>query len=251
MSAAEGRRDAFLRGVSARNDRFLTDFVERHEACPFARPCREQGKLWRAVSFATLAEDAVARALSLLAAADDAATAGAGPEVALLVMPGLAHLPPAAFDAVHAAIRDAYERRADPRYYVVAFHPGYATNARTPAALVRFFRRSPEPTLQLVARAVLAPLRHSGDEAERVRLAGELIAAGADAETLERALRPPRDVSRRVGENNAARFAALGEDALASTLRALCAEAAAAREVIACDADWADASWTVVGAAEG
>jgi hypothetical protein len=206
--------------------------------------------LWRALSFATDATDAEHRGLALTAALDAAAAQQRGPEVALLVMPGLIDLSAEAFDAVHVAIRGRYEALANPLFYVVAFHPAYPVDARNVHTLVRFFRRSPEPTLQFVRRSVLAPLRRAADEAGRVRLASDMIAAGASAEELSVALKPPRDLSLLVAENNAQRFATLGPDALASTLTTLIAAAKEASLTAACEPTWQDWPWTVVDSAD-
>lgn len=237
-------RQAATAAAAARNDSFLRDVVERLESCPFARTCRETGGLWRAISWADTTS-APARMLALAEALDAAATA-ARPEVALLVLPGLGDCEPSAFDRLHAQLRDAYEARPDPRFYVVAFHPGYPLDPRTPASLVRFWRRSPDPTLQFVARAVLAPLRRPADEADRVRRAAEMIAAGASVEDLERALRPPRDLSARVAEQNARRFADEGE-AIRAAVDALCGRGRNERAALGQDTGWADEGWAAVG----
>ncbi|MEY3011272.1 MAG: hypothetical protein RIT45_7 [Pseudomonadota bacterium] len=227
----------------ARNDAFLRDVVERLESCPFARGCREEGGLWRAVSWADPAQ-APARMLALAEALQAQARARR-PEVALMVLPGLSSLSAAAFDALHLGLREAYEALPTPRFYVVAFHPDYPVDARSPATLVRFWRRSPDPTLQFVAREVLAPLRRSADEADRVRRAAELIEAGAGVEELERALRPPRDLSARVAEQNARRFAEDGE-AIRAAVDALCERGRRERELHGSDPSWPDYGWETV-----
>lgn len=236
-------RQAASAAAAARNDTFLRDVVERLESCPFARTCRETGGLWRAISWADAAR-APARMLALAEALDAAAT-DARPEVALLVLPGLGGSEPAAFDRLHAQLRDAYEARPDPRFYVVAFHPDYPVDPRTPASLVRFWRRSPDPTLQFVARSVLAPLRRPADEAGRVRRAAELIAAGAGVKELEQALRPPRDLSARVAEQNARRFALEGE-AIRAAVEALCLRGRRERAALGQDPAWDDEGWAPV-----
>ena len=245
--------------AEARNDRFLREIVESWQSCPYAQQCRDGGRLWRAVSWtqpADVEQDrAAAQVLAQIAAletsAATAAAEGKAPEVALLVFPGLASLSSAAFDKLHLQVRAGYEACwPSPRFYVVAFHPEYPADDRTPHTLVRFFRRSPDPTLQFVERRILAELRRGGDEAERVRLAAELIAAGADAEELARRLKPARDPSARVTARNAETFAAHGER-LRANVDALVADARAERAMLATTASARlaaarDTAWHVV-----
>ncbi len=245
--------------AEARNDRFLRQIVETWQSCPYAHGCRDTGRLWRAVSWTrpadVEADRAAARILAQIDAlerkAAEAADAGAAPEVALLLFPGLGAIPAAAFDALHLRVRDGYEAAwPHARFYVVAFHPDYPADDRSPHTLVRFFRRSPDPTMQFVDRQILAQLRRGGDEAERVRLAAELIAAGVDADELARRLKPARDPSARVTARNAETFAEHGAR-LRAEVDALVGDAQAERAALealqagAADAD-ADSGWHVV-----
>ncbi len=254
--------DAHAADAEALNDRFLREVVESWRSCPFARGCRDAGRLWRAVCWADddspASEQRILQAMAQLERAAAAAEA-APPEVALLVLPALAHLDSSRFDALHVRLRSAHEAAAPQSlFYHVAFHPGYPVDNRTPATLVRLFRRSPDPTLQFVAKAVLQPLRKTADEAEHIRTASALCAAGADTATLAAALRAPRDVSAAVAEANHQRFAREGSAMLAQ-LEQLLSDAAQVRRAREADleaqrlrgGDLADGAWRVVQGTAG
>ena len=66
----------------ARNDRYLREFVEALELCPFARRCRESGRLARRVLRGGRPGEATASAVRELEA-----TAEEQVEVALLIYP--------------------------------------------------------------------------------------------------------------------------------------------------------------------
>ncbi len=261
-AAPESFQAAQVSAVEALNDRFLREVVESWRSCPYARGCRDAGKLWRTVCWAdddaVASEQRILRVMAQLERAAGAAEAGP-PEVALLVLPALAHLESPRFDALHVRLRTAHEA-AFPQslFYNVAFHPGYPIDNRTPSTLVRLFRRSPDPTLQFVAKAVLQPLRKTTDEAERVRTASALLAAGADTATLAAALRAPRDVSVAVAEANAQRFERESAAMLAQLeqLLADAAEVRRAREAALVGqgrrgGDLEDGAWWVVQGAAG
>jgi hypothetical protein len=57
------------------------------------------------------------------------------------------------------------------------FHPHAALDAETPARLVAFIRRSPDPTIQLVRRTVLNAARKN-DHSGSMYLSPEQIASG-------------------------------------------------------------------------
>jgi hypothetical protein len=136
-------------------DRYLVEVVERHALCPWARSARERGEfavgiLWGAPGL----EDWVAEAGRLLGAPDGRD----GPDVrvarvAMVVAPELA------IERVDlAALRDRVAARI-PSAGVAEFHPEAALDLATPARLVPFLRRSPDPMLQLVPLAVIDAAR--------------------------------------------------------------------------------------------
>jgi hypothetical protein len=69
------------------------------------------------------------------------------------------------FEMLVRAARERTEARhgssATP-FYCVAFHPGFAEDLADEHRAVRFLRRSPDPTVQLVRASVLEKVRASG-----------------------------------------------------------------------------------------
>jgi hypothetical protein len=134
----------------ARNDRFLTEFVETFDLCPFARRCRETGGLERRVLPVESAD-----AAATLAVIDELMTdAFNHVEVALLIFP-LLRVESIDFDRFASVVRQAHPP-SENSFHVVAFHPDARIDASTPSRLTSFLRRSPDPTLQLVRARVLA-----------------------------------------------------------------------------------------------
>jgi len=171
--------DRVTRAVEARRilDRYLVEVVERHALCPWARAARERGELAVALLWGEPTLDAwVAEAARLLAAA--------GTRVAMVVAPEAALARPA-----FAALRDQVAARL-PAAGVAEFHPDAALDLTTPARLVPFLRRSPDPMLQLVPLALIDAARAvaaaglpeqarmlGGHAAPRRELAAEIAAA--------------------------------------------------------------------------
>jgi hypothetical protein len=150
-----GKDDLTARAL-ARNDRFLLDFVERLDLCPFARECRESGGLDRRILASTAPdENVVLREIADLHRPDHAAI-----EVALFILP-LLDIDAIAFERFAARLREATAAAGLNAFFIVAFHPDAPFDASTPARLVPLFRRSPDPTLQLVRVATLERVRRS------------------------------------------------------------------------------------------
>lgn len=83
----------------------------------------------------------------------DALAADATIEVALLIFPTVT-MTAAAFDAACQPLR-----RHHAAFVAAVFHPQTPWDAATPAQAVGFFRRAPDPTLQLVRASVLQNVR--------------------------------------------------------------------------------------------
>jgi hypothetical protein len=146
--AASGRAGDREREALARNDLYLRQFVEALNLCPFARRCREEGRLVRRV----ILDEYVLPAL-LRAAAEVETLPEKHCEVALLVVPG--------FTDGAAAFLDlcAEVRRPLRHFHCVAFHPELKADFSTENRAVQFLRRAPDPTLQLVRIATLERVR--------------------------------------------------------------------------------------------
>src|SRR5512140_3293072 len=127
-------------------ERYLVEVVERHELCPWARTTREHRELAVGILWGTPSLDAwVAEAERLLAVP--------AARVAMVIAPELA-----ASRVELGALRDRVAARI-PSAGVAEFHPAAALDLTTPARLVPFVRRSPDPLLQLVPLALLHAVR--------------------------------------------------------------------------------------------
>jgi hypothetical protein len=167
-------------------DRYLVEIVEAHDLCPWARSARTGGELAVDILWGTPAlEDWLASARALLARP--------ATRVAMVVAPELAATP-----AGLRAIRDAVAVRM-PDAGIAEFHPDAAFDAATPARLVPFLRRSPDPMLQLVPLELL----------DRVRAYPAVVDLAAQAQILGGIADPPRgDVADTIAADNHARVLA-------------------------------------------
>jgi hypothetical protein len=132
----------------SRNDRYLREFVEALELCPFARKCRETGRLERRVLRGGRPAEATLEAIGELERTREEAV-----EVALLIYPEFV-----------GGLRAFEEFRDDVRkslrlFYCVAFHPDLPMELSDANRAVSFLRRSPDPTLQLVRIVTLERVR--------------------------------------------------------------------------------------------
>lgn len=191
MTAETPRRAEVLRVL----DRYLIEVVERHDLCPWARGAREGGELAVEVLWGTPADDAWVEAARALLAVPTT-------RVAMVIAPELTCALPAL-----RAIRDRVAARL-PSAGVAEFHPDAALDLSTPARLVPFVRRAPDPLLQLVPLSLLEAVRTpppSVDRAGQARVLGGLPVAA------------PRDVAARIAAANHATVSAAA-DALVAAL---------------------------------
>lgn len=167
--------------------RYLVEVVERHALCPWARGARESGELAIGVLWGEPALEAwVAEAARLLA--------NPAARVVMIVAPELAIARPAL-----AALRDAVAARL-PAAGVAEFHPDAGLDLATPARLVPFLRRAPDPLLQLVPLALIDAAR-AGDAATPAHRAAQAAMLGGHAA-------PPRELAARIAAANHAAVAA-------------------------------------------
>lgn len=182
--------DTRIAAALERNDRYVREFVEAYNLCPYAKRCRETGKLHRTV----LLDQGGAPGTAGFAAAVDSLSAAIARfermppesiEVGLVLLPALV---PAlaegvagarAFEQLVGAARARIQARPDAGapdgdtmqggtlFYCVPFHPHFAEDLGDAHRAVRFIRRSPDPTLQLVNASVLRAARGAGPGGER------------------------------------------------------------------------------------
>jgi hypothetical protein len=188
-----------------RSDRYLRGFVEALHLCPFARRCREDGKLHRRV---LLPEDDALAAIREIEALPPESV-----EVALLIFPLSPTGSPEtarAFEAFGASLRE----RISQTFYCVAFHPDFPRDLGDAHRAVPFIRRSPDPTLQLVRASVLKAVRGENN--------GERYADPSKL-TLEQmmALTVPISTSDRIAEANLETLRREGPDRVESLLASL------------------------------
>jgi hypothetical protein len=207
-------REASERAALERNERYIRAFVEALHLCPYAKRCREGGKLHRRVLFTQDPEEVLAEVRSIEALPPDSV------EVALLIFPDA----PATglesardFDEFAASLRnrilDANE--GDPAFYCVAFHPDLPRDLLDAHRAVQFIRRSPDPTIQLVRASVLKAVRGSDDGGTRIVDTSKL--------TLEEllAISSPLSLADRIAEANLAALQREGPDRVEAQLAAL------------------------------
>jgi hypothetical protein len=180
----------------ARNDRYVREFVEALHLCPYAKQCRETGKLHRRVLWS--AEEAP-RALREIEALPAESV-----EVALLIFPAART---GSADAAQEFVSFCAGLRPQLRaFYCVAFHPDLPRDLLDAHRAVQFIRRSPDPTIQLVRASVLQAVRGPADGGTRV--------VDPSALTLEElmTLHSPLSLADRIAEANLQTLQRVGPD---------------------------------------
>lgn len=140
------------------NERYLTEVVECFDLCPWAKSVRSTAKLHRAVYLSSEEEpgflDRISNDIEAFARDTEA-------EIGLLIFPN--HSQGAtAFRAFVGALEKAHAAqhpRHDIPLAMASFHPAAEADLSSPARLVSFIRRSPDPTIQLVRREAMAKVR--------------------------------------------------------------------------------------------
>lgn len=187
-AAALAPSDAVVHAV---HDRYLLEVVEGLGLCPFARTCRERGRLHRPllrVGATGPSPEQAAEALAEVARAHDDA------EIVLLtfVVAGplsrLADAPapfarPETFDDYVKTVREACGPVLPRPFFMVGFHPrsgalaiDEAPLAPTPDNLVPRLRRSPDPVIQCVDVATLERVRQQAQAVAHQRMIDDLSA---------------------------------------------------------------------------
>lgn len=159
-------------------ERYVVEVVERFQLCPWAAGARLGGEIAVEVVFGAPAPE------RWLAAIDHAFRDPAI-RVAMIVAPELALELPA-----FRALRDRIVAQR-PAYGIAEFHPRAALDLATPARLVPWLRRAPDPLLQCVPLALLDSVR-----------ATPLPSRAQQAQILRGLGAPPRDVAAQIAETN-------------------------------------------------
>lgn len=153
---------ALSRELEARRilDRYLVEIVEHYELCPWAKMSRTGGELYVEFLWGT-PTDAEWLAAARRAFVDPSI------RVAMLVAPEL--------QIERKPFHDTRDRlaKAAGTLGIAEFHPDAPFDGQTPARLVPFLRRSPDPLLQCVPLALLDQVRGPAltvDRAEQIAL---------------------------------------------------------------------------------
>ncbi len=135
------------------NDRFTIEVVEAFTTCPFARAARLAGRARRDVLLQSETD-----AEPVLQAIDRFECGDSDVEIVQLIFPRIG-ASAREFDEFVSRVRAT--RAAQPRdavFALASFHPDYGYDGATADSMTPFFRRTPDPTIQLVRLAVLDAL---------------------------------------------------------------------------------------------
>ncbi|MFN0246708.1 MAG: hypothetical protein ACKV2T_07350 [Kofleriaceae bacterium] len=160
------RRDEVIRLL----DRYLVEIVERYDLCPWARGARQRGEVAVEVLWGTPDVPTWVGAAKHMLAQPNAA-------VAMVIAPELV-IDRAFLHGIRNEVAEAI-----PSAGVAEFHPDAELDLASPARLVPFVRRSPDPMLQLVPLSILNAVRASPPAVDREQQAKML---GGHAAPLRR-----------------------------------------------------------------
>jgi hypothetical protein len=151
--------DAEVQAALSRNDRYLQEFIEALAICPYARSCRETGRLHREVRLSS-EPDADQMAAHILALQD---VLSSDIEVGLIILPHFT-LSSRDFERFVSQVQRTYQQGQQAKglsvaFFVVAFHPDLPMLVHNQNVAVRFMRRSPDPTIQLVRPGAIERVR--------------------------------------------------------------------------------------------
>jgi hypothetical protein len=141
----------------ARNDRFLEEFVEGLNVCPYAKKARiNEAALRRPVP---LTLDEVHADAPAISAAFDEVALNPAVEVLQVLCPRVVASPQEWVTCVKGMTEALHAKHGQSVVGVAAFHPDLPFLMRSPAAMVPLFRRAPDPTIQWIRLDVIACVR--------------------------------------------------------------------------------------------
>lgn len=158
-TASEARDSALTAEAKRINLRYIVEFVEAYNLCPWAERARLDGHVAQRVC---LDDDlAVEGPLAII----DEVARDTSIEVGLLIFPRV-DADRRQFERFVGRLRTEDGARSGlggPAMAMAAFHPSAEPATDSAYRLVPFIRRSPDPTIQLVRRSVLDAIRRPGD----------------------------------------------------------------------------------------
>lgn len=135
--------------------RYQLEIVEALNLCPWAKRARQDGKVDPRVSLADTADTRV------VLDAIDAWMATPDVEIGLLLFPRL-RITRADFERFATSSMKADAQRhglSSPQFVIAAFHPDAGLSLDNAERLIPFWRRTPDPTLQVVRMTALERVR--------------------------------------------------------------------------------------------
>lgn len=184
--------------------RYEREFIVAFSLCPYAERARREGRVREVVLLQESPDlDEVLAAVDAIAAAPDL-------EIGLLLFPCLMR-DRRDFELFVSTVRGADEARADgaTAMAMAAFHPDGPLDATSPARLVPFIRRSPDPTIQLVRQSALERVRRgvtSGTAFMSPSVVQQILSGDAAPELSESSA----PLHERIAQANFDRLAAVG-----------------------------------------
>ncbi len=140
-----------------RNDRFLAEFVEGRNVCPYAKMARVNKAALRRplpLRFDELHADKPGIANAFDEIANDPTI-----EVLQILCPRVQATPQEWVAAVKGMTEALHAKHGQSVVGVAAFHPELPFLMRTPASMVPLFRRAPDPTIQWIRLDVITKVR--------------------------------------------------------------------------------------------
>jgi hypothetical protein len=175
------------------NLRFVKEIIEAKQVCPFARGSRFDGTSVRRVCMTTTPNiDAIIEVIKELEKVTD-------PQVIVgqIILPRLSMEPRDYLEFISSVGKTNADRfpGSRPVFVYAGFHPQLTYVTESPSRLVPFFRRSPDPLMQVVRLAVL-------DELHAARPSGSQFWDGTP-ESFARLMEPrPESITDRVAREN-------------------------------------------------
>jgi len=189
--------------------RYQREVVEALGLCPWAASAREDGRVRPRVAL----RDELPTAHGIV----EELAADPGVDVGLVIFP-LSSRERGAHERFVAALRRRHAERhgGSPPLAMAAFHPDAEPDLASPARLVPFIRRSPDPTVQLVRLSMLEELRRPFER-------GTGYVDPANLAAVETLLAAPvkRPLHERIAQTNLETIRRLGVQAVAARLEAI------------------------------
>lgn len=197
-------------------ERYVVEVVEALSLCPWARRARLDGKVR-----ALVIVEKVLQPEDILPYIDTI-SADSKLDIGLLLLPRL-ELEARPFHRFVAKVGELHGQRHQPGravFHMADFHPRAEPDMVSPARLVSFIRRTPDPTIQVVRRTALAAVRGTTDEGtvgNSEAILAFLVGAMGLAEDPIREV-DPRPLHERVAAVNHTTIARFGVDRLRAIL---------------------------------